>query len=184
VARQPRKELPCPTVANFLTTLGKALGATGLLLPLAGKGALAIPDLGKAAQLPVTVAPMPFSPEALRLREIRRELNACYLGQHDYLDGLKGYDRAWTDLMRNHYHPLVKRVIGRPPATWTHCVELAEIAWVSLAHKRSINDSQGSVQRPLVFGKEEPVEALIEAVLTLGRGDRFYWNTPREEVQS
>ena len=36
---------------QFLGTLGKALGAGGLLLPWAGKGALALPaDLGKAAQ--------------------------------------------------------------------------------------------------------------------------------------
>jgi hypothetical protein len=38
---------------QFFGTLGKALGAGGLLLPWAGKGPLALPaDLGKAATLP------------------------------------------------------------------------------------------------------------------------------------
>jgi len=51
------------TRRQFLGTLGKALGAVGLILPWAGKGALALPaDLGKAAQLPLTAAPLPFSP--------------------------------------------------------------------------------------------------------------------------
>jgi len=57
---------------QFLGTLGKALGAGGLILPWAGKGALALPaDLGKAAQIPLTAAPMPFSPECLQLRHLR-----------------------------------------------------------------------------------------------------------------
>ena len=65
------------TRRSFLGTLGKALGAGGLLLPWAGKGALALPaDLGKAASLPVTAAPLPFSAECLQLREIKRALAA------------------------------------------------------------------------------------------------------------
>jgi hypothetical protein len=59
------------TRRQFFGTLGKALGAGGLLLPWSGKGALALPaDLGKAAQIPLTAAPMPFSAECLQLREI------------------------------------------------------------------------------------------------------------------
>jgi hypothetical protein len=49
-------------------------------LPWAGKGALALPaDQGKAAELQVTATSLPFSREALRLREIRKELHAIHL---------------------------------------------------------------------------------------------------------
>ena len=154
---------------QFLGTLGKALGAGGLLLPWAGKGALALPaDLGKAAQLPVTATALPFSPEALQLRQIRRELRACYLGQHDYSDN-DTYSRAWRDLMRNQYHPLVEQVVRRPAATWTHCVELAEVCWQSMAHKHGIAADQGIKIRD----EHDPTIPLIEAVLSLGGGERF-----------
>ncbi len=157
---------------QFLGTLGKALGAGGLLLPWAGKGALALPaDLGKAAQLPVTAAPMPFSSECLQLRQIRRELRACYEGQHDY-PSIDAYGMAWRDLMRNHYHPLVEQVVARPPATWTHIVELAEISWQHIAHKRGLRELPGG-QRIAPSDPMDPTEALVEAVLSIGGGERF-----------
>jgi hypothetical protein len=121
---------------QFLGTLGKALGAGGLLLPWAGKGALALPadSLGKAAQLPVTATSLPFSREALRLREIRQELHAIHLtGRGDlYGEGKNTQEhryRPWRSLMMEHYRPLAHAIESRPEPTWTDCVELAEIIW-------------------------------------------------------
>src|SRR5260221_9918450 len=90
--RQPRKEQSMTDRRHFLGTLGKALGAGGLLLPWAGKGALALPaDLGAAARLPVMAAGLPFSSEVLQLRQVRRELRHCWLHQHHY-----SYTRAYS----------------------------------------------------------------------------------------
>jgi hypothetical protein len=146
---------------QFLGTLGKTLGFGGLLLPLAGKGALALPaDLGQAAQLPVTAAELPFSKEAVQLRGIRRELRACFLSQDTYPEG--AYSRAWRSLMRDSYHPLATRVVARPASSWADCVELAEICW----QRRS---------RSLYLGDPPtPCDALIEAVLSLGGGERYH----------
>jgi hypothetical protein len=124
---------------QFLGTLGKALGFGGLLLPLAGKGALALPaDLGQAAQLPVTVSGLPFSKEAVQLRGIRRQLRACYLNQQTYPEG--GYSRAWRSLMRDSYRPLAARVVARPASSWADCVELAEICWQQRSRSLWVGD--------------------------------------------
>ena len=93
----------------FLGTLGKMLGAGGVLLPLAGNGALALPaDLGKAAALPITATPLPISPELARLREIRRELHDIYLW-----DTSDGRTEAWRDVMVNRHKPAEASIIGR-----------------------------------------------------------------------
>jgi hypothetical protein len=110
----------------FLGTLGKALGAGGVLLPLAGKGALALPaELGKAAALPVMPTPLPVSAEMLRLREIRRELHNIYLAEyHSYNDRCA----AWRDVMRKRHEPTAQQIIGRKKPNWSDCVEIAEVA--------------------------------------------------------
>ena len=69
--------------------------------------------------------------------------------------------------MSDRYHPLVKQVVQRPPATWVHCVELAEICWPRIADRRSFH-----VGRKYPH-EGDPTEALVEAVLTLGGGERF-----------
>jgi hypothetical protein len=110
---------------QFLTTLGKVFGSGGLLLPWAGKGALALPtDLGKAAQVPVTPAQLPFSREALLLREIRRQLHKNQLAEYS-----RARCEEWRSLMVDHYKPIARKIETRPAATatWTDCVELAEI---------------------------------------------------------
>ena len=102
-------------------TLGKALGAGGLLLPWAGNGALALPaDLGAAAQLPVAPAVPAISSDLAQLREVRRALHACYLRQGEQLE--------WRPLMVNHHRPLEKSIVGRRKPTWQDCTEIAEVA--------------------------------------------------------
>jgi hypothetical protein len=112
------------TRRQFLGTLGKLLGAGGVLLPFAGKGALALPaDLGKAAALPVAPTPLPVSPQLLQLREIRRELHEIYLWDTSDTRGA-----SWRHVMQNKYVPTVAEIVGRRNATWADCVEIAEIA--------------------------------------------------------
>ena len=112
----------------FLGTLGKALGAGGVLLPWAGKGALALPaDLGKAASLPVMPTPLPISAEMLQLREARRELHNIYLWPNEFRDH-EGRNTAWRDVMRNKHEPTAQLILGRKNPTWSDCVEIAEIA--------------------------------------------------------
>jgi hypothetical protein len=140
----------------FLSTLGKVLGAGGVLLPLAGKGALALPsELGNAASLPVAPAPLPVSPEMLRLREIRQELHQIYLSHpHDY-SSHKAREKAWRDVMRNQHTPTAQQIIGRKKTTWADCVEIAEIALHGM-HRRGPYD------------RNDPLVALVWAVMSAG----------------
>jgi hypothetical protein len=109
----------------FLGTLGKLLGAGGVLLPVAGKGALALPaDLGKAAALPVVPTPLPVSPQLLQLREIRRELHDIYM----WGGTSEARCAAWRHVMQTRPKPIVAEIVGRRKATWADCVEIAEIA--------------------------------------------------------
>jgi hypothetical protein len=116
---------------QFLGTLGKALGLGGLLIPIAGKGALALPaDLGKAAGLPVRAAALPISREGLQLRELRRVIHAVHTER-----GPRALARAMRHhaLMVDDYEPLALSVTAREQPTWADCVELAEICWQGLA---------------------------------------------------
>jgi len=142
------------TRRNFLGTLGKALGAGGLLLPWSGSGALALPtELGKAAALPVTPTALPVSGQMLRLRDVRRELHGVYLSEpHDRLSSeLRG--KEWRDLMQREHKPLAAQIVGRRKPTWTDCTEIAEVAtWTMVrlgAHDRA-----------------DPRNALVYAVLS------------------
>jgi|KBSSwiStaDraftv2_1062776.scaffolds.fasta_scaffold60724_4 hypothetical protein len=159
----------------FLGTLGKALGAGGLLLPLAGKGALALPaDLGKAAALPVTAAPLTFSAECLQLREIKRALAALPLD-------IQGGPR-WRRMMTEEYAPVKQSLCARRVRSWTDCVELAEVIWAfwEKEHrdgyyvgppisKLSVHPSNASVG----YHQRDAIVALVEGVLALGGGERF-----------
>ena len=144
----------------FLGTLGKALGAGGVLLPLAGKGALALPaDLGKAAALPVTPVAMPLSPQFLQLREVREALHQCYLWPNDYLS-MDARQKEWRDLMVNEHKPLEAEIVGRKKPTWKDCREIAEICLFGM-HRRPGQRS-------------DPRNALVYAVLSAaGVGDVF-----------
>jgi hypothetical protein len=135
----------------FLGTLGKLLGAGGVLLPVAGKGALALPaDLGKAAALPVAPAPLPASPQLLQLREIRRELHGIYLW-----DNSKTRTAAWRDVMVNKHTPTAAQIVGRKNPTWQDCVEIAEVC----LHR---------MRRQYPADPTDPMRALVWAVLNAG----------------
>ena len=107
------------TRRHFLGTLGKAFGAGGLLLPLAGKGALALPvELGNAAQLPLIPAAIPLSPEFLKFREVWRELHHIYLSEEEDEHSRAA---AWRDMMHNRCAPLRAQIVGRRQPTWQDC---------------------------------------------------------------
>jgi hypothetical protein len=131
---------------QFLSTLGKALGAGGLLLPWAGKGALAVPaDLGTAAQLPLASVAPPVSSDLLQLREVRRALHECYLRQ--------GEQPEWRPLMVDHHHPLAASIVGRRRPTWADCTEIAEVAMFDILRGFEVQMS-------------DPKTALVYAVLS------------------
>jgi len=174
---------------QFLGTLGKALGAGGLLLPWAGKGALALPtDLGKAAGLPVTAAAMPWTAERLKLRGLkeamlqhRRETySGRYAGKYD------AACTAWRLLMAD-YGEGAEAIATRPNPTWRDCVELAEIAWHMAQKEFSMGNWEGEFTGRLsrIHDNGNPTQgwllqvhvALVEAILMLGGGERF---DPRE----
>jgi hypothetical protein len=174
---------------HFLGTLGKALGAGAVLLPWDGKGALAFPaDLGKAASLPLTPAPLPLSPECLQLREIKRALAA--LDQRT----CGGVNGPWHRMMVNEYHPAADRLCARPVRNWADCVELAETIWSfwqkefrdgpyvgPKIDKLSVDPANASVG----YHQRHAVVALVEGVLALGDGERFdpmiaLWNSDGE----
>jgi hypothetical protein len=163
------------TRRQFLGTLGKALGAGGLLLPVAGKGALALPaDLGKAAALPVTAAPLTFSAECLQLREIKRALAPLPLD-------INGGPR-WRRLMTEEYAPIEQSLCARRVRSWTDCVELAEVIWAfwekenrdgyyvgPKTSKLSVHPNNASVG----YYQREAIVALVKGILVLGGGERF-----------
>ena len=153
------------TRRHFLGTLGKALGAGGLLLPWSGKGALALPaDLGEAAKLPVTAAPMPFSAEALHLREIRRAMAAVPVPTNHP----GGPGCPWYEISTKEYLPAETRLARRPVRSWTDCVELAETIW---AFRQKDEHNKLYTGQP---GYEAHlISALVEGVLNLGGGERF-----------
>jgi hypothetical protein len=171
------------TRRQFFGTLGKALSAGGLLLPFAGKGALALPaDLGKAASLPVTAAPLPFSAECLQLREIKRAL-AALPANCDIDLGLPGAKAPWYETMQNEYLPIEARLARRPVRSWTDCVELAEAIWAfwekehrdgyyvgPRTDKLSVNPRHASTAG---YHNSDAIVALVEGVLALGGGERF-----------
>ena len=160
---------------QFLGTLGRVLGSGSLLLPLGGKGALSLANAAEASNVPVTAAPLPFSAEALRLRELRRGLRDCYLNQHTLGES---YNAAWNQLMCRSYVPLEERIVARKDVTWAHCVELAEIVWMDMAHRFDFEPgSQSRWQR-------RANNALVEAVLTLGGGERYYWGVGQDQNPS
>ena len=157
----------------FFSTLGKALGAGGLLLPWAGNGALALPaDLGSAAHLPVSKVAPTFSAEALRLRELR-----------EVMFRVNGKQSATWSACTDEYGPLLTAITDRPKPTWQDVVELAEEIWRVLP-KEEIPNANGSdihtgalsvspaEWRTGAYHCRHQLVALVEAILTLGHGER------------
>lgn len=163
---------------QFLSTLGKALGAGGLLLPVAGqKAAFAIPsDLAKVADIPLIAAKLPPTPEALLTREIRSELREEYLRQAEGRSH-KQYEQAWRAAMYR-YKAAARRVEEKPDPTWADCVALAEKLWHGLPKERIAGKDTGALATHSshwggsCYYDRDTVVALVEAILTLGDGQR------------
>lgn len=159
--------------------------AGGLLLPWRGGAALALPDLGAAADLPVVAKPWPVSAELLEVRRLKALQQAYYAknaGKND------PEHRQWRGLM-TEYKAACAAVLARPTAAWGHAVEIAEIAWsihpkawdsgpsYDLLPKLEGIDGRRSLASGVRLNGDSdfflrPVPALIEAVLTLGGGQR------------
>jgi hypothetical protein len=155
---------------QFLGTLGRIMGG-GLLLPIAGKGALSLTDTAKAAELPVRLTPLPFSPDCLELRRIRRVL-ADIVPTHQP----QPPDCAWWRTMVHKHRPVARRMASKPATSWTDCVELAELVWSYHEKERSCGPDHGAYTGRLMTKRhwsDDAVAALVEGVLTLGNGERF-----------
>ena len=177
------------TVANSSERSARLL-ALGAADTYRGQGrSPALPaDLGSAAQLPLTKTAMPISVDGLQLREMRRRLHALHLRPSNTRA------KQWHDLVVNDYRPLVTKVADRRrQPKWSDCVELAEIIWQALDKEWTGDDVYGK-GHPCVgeqigvlrtgedFGAraywcQEAIVALVEAVLTLGQGERFDFRT-------
>jgi hypothetical protein len=149
--------------------------ARGLLLPIGG-GALTLADPAKAGSLQVTRGDLLLSADALLLRSLKRDLRAIQVRSnngHSYKDT----ERDWHGIMQGQMKPLEVRMMARAPAPWADCVELAKICWWGVAHQRALaNCGPGRWRGP----ETDPQAALVEAVLSLGGGERFS-NHPEED---
>lgn len=166
---------------SLLTTLGKAFGAGGLILSSGRAGALALPtNLDAAASLPLTTAALPVSPDLIEWRGLVD-------GQHAF----RLRTRARQTLGTHHEYymrsleirDVSDRIAAREHKTWADCVELAELCWHIMPKE---NDCPGFYEGNAIgrltrdqtqvhigaFHCAAPLVALIEAVLTLGNGER------------
>jgi len=115
----------------------------------------------------VTAAPLPFSPECLQLREIKRALAALP----------NVHDGRWGRMIVGEYRPAGDRLCARPVRSWTDSVELAELIWTFW--QKDTRDCDG-LDRPTdrlsaspLNVPAAPVVALVEGILALGGGERF-----------
>jgi hypothetical protein len=147
---------------QFVGTLGKALGAVGLLLPWSGKGALALPaDLDKAEQLS---APS-VSPLVLKIREAialarAAERADCEIGSDD-----KEGEAITLALVEQRHEELFALVdqIPDPPLSFEDSLIHAEVA-----HHFADKDGDGRLiinDWDYIAG---PSARLIRSILQLG----------------
>ena len=163
---------------TFLRSTLAAAG--GLLLPLTGSGALAL-NLD-APTIPVQPVALPRSALAVELQQIRAVL--CEIRSRNDIST----QPAWSAAM-DAYVDAIERLCAMPTMTWADCVTLAEVCW----HKeyktegadgrwRLANRHQPSTRG--LFAFTEARHRLLEAILTLGNGERVdpnaaYWQAQR-----
>lgn len=177
--------------------LRAALGTGGLLLPWQGGGALALPDLAKAALVPVTAGPFPVSAETIELRRILARQYEVHLMQFDgepygrRRTPSDHRDRLWRECAEE-YKKVASVVLDRPVASWGQAVEIAEICW-RVHPKVWFGEEPGRTFGSLTLqGYQKhstadfysrPMPCLIEAVLQLGGGERHAPNfAPDEDI--
>lgn len=157
---------------QFLGTLGRIMGG-GLLLPIAGKGALSLSDTANAAELPVRLSPLPFSADTLELRRIKSALAGIRSRDETGI----GTDCPWYRTMTQEHRPTVQRLASRPVTSWTDCVELAEAIWSFHDKERADFGECTGRLRTGAHWQSDLVSALVEGVVRLGNGERL---DPRE----
>jgi hypothetical protein len=149
---------------------------------LARARCLALPDLGQAGELPVVPAPLPVSAAALELRRLRSALR-----ETRRIKDREESERVWYALMAQ-YRETGTVILNRPVRSWSQCVELAEMAWHMhmkewgplprcdlTGHLEGITGecSRASLHTAHPRGfSARPIPSLIEAVLTMGGGQR------------
>ena len=101
-----------------------------------------------------------MSADALLLRSLKRDLLRVHDAQDDY-PTLAARTKDWRVLMQQ-VDPVEKRIMARPPTSWTDVVELAEVAWWGIQHRGGDRCS------------DHAAAVLTEAVLSLGGGEQFY----------
>ena len=181
--------------------LKAALGAAGgLLLPWQGGGAFALPDIGGAAGIPVTTGPLPVSAETLAMRSILARQYEVHLMPCSPHGAYELRNRLWRECALE-YKALARVVLERPVQSWSQAVEMAEICWrhypkvwvgpptweqrgtrgvLALQERAPVDrwarlSLEGAGVRR---GSDDPLSPLqpfphlIEAVLTLGGGQR------------
>lgn len=169
---------------SLLTTLGKAFGASGLILSSGRSGALALSaNLDAAASLPLVPATLPVSPELVHWRALVDDQYAFRLrmrGRQTLASCDEYYRRSMVIRGVN------EQIAGREHRTWADCVELAEICWHIMPKEEApsplgpkyAGEPTGRLNRDpdLVYVSAyhcaQPLVALVEAVLTLGNGER------------
>lgn len=162
----------------------------GLLLPWQGGGALALPDLAETARVPVSLGPLPVIPECLELRRIKEKL----LERHLMRDkgGIDESQRIWRSLHEEHER-VAHSLYSKRVTSWSEVVAMAEIAWCYMPKEENRYFYGEGYTGRLAKGypKDQPravswvwgvaaqdcaIRAnanLIEAVLSLGGGERF-----------
>ena len=159
--------------------LRSALTAGGLLLPWGGKHALAVSDPDAAAALPVCEEPLPISDKGQAMRQLRRQLAEVHARPHS-----QARSAEWFHLMLA-YTEGATALADRPVRSWIDCVELAEVAWHLSPKAQRASDGEWLPHlRAGVHGTtvgffhaapsaERASAALVEAVMTLGAGERL-----------
>lgn len=169
--------------------LKAALGAAGgLLLPWQGGGAFALPDIGRAAGVPVSTGPLPVSAETVELRRIMARQHEAHMMGCSTDEAYELRKRLWRKCAEE-YAATSRAVLERPIQSWGQAVEIAEICWryhpKAWAGPPGYNGvpRDGLVADWAVLSLDgagmrrggnhlSPVPYLIEAVLKLGGGQR------------
>ena len=170
---------------QFFGTLGRAL-----LLPMTGTAAVSFVDPSKAAALPVKAVPLPVSPECLELRRIKRALAALPVNCDVGFAGMRG---PWHTIRTTEYAPVRDRLVARPVASWADLVGLAELIWADWRKQDRDGWSVGPPTATLSVDRRDwggcgvhdrdAIAALVEGVLTLGKGERYDPQLERDRSQ-
>jgi hypothetical protein len=167
-------------------------------LPWQGGNALALPNLDKLADVPVTAGPLPVSAELLRVRRIIAKQHEVYKQQHDPGIPREKREKAFAAL-RHEYEAVATIILDRPVTSWGQVREIAEIAWTEYPKEWALPadwEGRDDLDNASVLVLEDPtthfnagihqrfalkaMARLIEAVLTLSGGSRRYYTMPGE----